>query len=199
MTPIGRLYRLVGFSCLKKRQKVSQRSLLSYWIISVSSKFPCSNLVSFLVVIITSPRMRWGISTLQVLHCVALENVTLLDLDALNGLHDLYLLNGAHGETIAAPLPIRFNTSSLQQTLVLLCFTTAEALEWRRHITSAKVAREDALEAFSRVRYIQVYPLISSYLFQTILHRHDWITTLPFIPSCSAEFGELIYTQGSHN
>lgn len=95
--------------------------------------------------------MRWGISTLQVLYCIALENVTILDLDTLNGLHDLYLLDGAYGETIAAPLPIRFDTTSLHQTLVLLCLTTAEALDWRRHITSAKTAREEALEAFSRV------------------------------------------------
>lgn len=99
-------------------------------------------------VIITRPRMRWGISTLQVLHSMLLEDMSILDVSAVD---DLYLLDASHGETIAAPLPIRYETLTVQKSLTLLCFTTLEAIEWRRHITAAKMGREGTMEAFSKV------------------------------------------------
>jgi hypothetical protein len=78
-----------------------------------------------------------------------LEDMSILDLDTAE---DLYLLDAGHGETIAAPLPIRYETSIAQNSLTLLCSTTLEAIEWRRHITTAKVGREGSMEAFSKVR-----------------------------------------------
>jgi hypothetical protein len=78
-----------------------------------------------------------------------LEDMSISDLDTAD---DLYLLDASHGETIAAPLPIRYETSTIQNSLTLLCFTTLEAIEWRRHITTAKVGREGSMEAFSKVK-----------------------------------------------
>ena len=78
-----------------------------------------------------------------------LEDISILDLDAAE---DLYLLDASYGETIAAPLPIRYETSTVQNSVTLLCFTTLEAIEWRRHITTAKVGREGSMEAFSKVK-----------------------------------------------
>jgi hypothetical protein len=79
-----------------------------------------------------------------------LEDMSILDIEAA----DLYLLDASHGETIAAPLPIRYENSTAQNSLTLLCFTTLEAIEWRRHITTAKVGREGSMEAFSKVKDI---------------------------------------------
>lgn len=133
--------------------------------------------------IVAHPRMRWGLSTLQVLHAMLLENMNILDLDAVD---DLYLLDASHGETIAAPLPISYETSSSTRSVTLLCFTTLEALEWRRHITVAKVARESAMDAFAK----------------NIFERGELINTVSFIPSCSAEFqfeGTKYFVIGGQN
>ncbi|KAG8829493.1 hypothetical protein FRC18_009267 [Serendipita sp. 400] len=133
--------------------------------------------------LITIPRMLWGLSSLNVLHSIPLENLEIVDLDALDDIHDLYLLESPQGETIAAPLPLRFESSNVQRTIVLLCFTTLEAIEWRRHITAAKLARENSICAFSR----------------TTLSRGVLIMETPFVPSCSASFylnGATYYLAG---
>ncbi|KAG8825396.1 hypothetical protein FRC19_011512 [Serendipita sp. 401] len=133
--------------------------------------------------LITIPRMLWGLSSLNVLHSIPLENLEIVDLDALDDIHDLYLLESPQGETIAAPLPLRFESSNVQRTVVLLCFTTLEAIEWRRHITAAKLARENSICAFSR----------------TTLSRGVLIMETPFVPSCSASFylnGATYYLAG---
>ncbi|KAG8829679.1 hypothetical protein FRC17_006198 [Serendipita sp. 399] len=123
--------------------------------------------------LITIPRMRWGLSSLQVVHSIPLENLEIVDLDELGGIHDLYLVESPQGgETIAAPLPLRFEVGNTQKTVSLLCFTTLEAIEWRRHITAAKLARESSIAAFSR----------------TTLSRGSWVMDTPFAPVCSASF-----------
>jgi hypothetical protein len=94
-----------------------------------------------------------------------LEDMSILDLDAAD---DLYLLDSSHGETIAAPLPIRYETSTAQKSLTLLCFTTLEAIEWRRHITAAKVGREGSMEAFSKVKNVSFFSSRSSLRFPRI-------------------------------
>ncbi|KAG8845564.1 hypothetical protein FRB91_001658 [Serendipita sp. 411] len=40
--------------------------------------------------LITIPRMLWGLSSLNVLHSIPLENLEIVDLDALDDIHDLY-------------------------------------------------------------------------------------------------------------
>jgi hypothetical protein len=110
-----------------------------------------SNTTLFLV-IISTPRMRWGLSTFRVLYAVILENIAIMDHEVSEGHHDLYLLDGAHGETIAAPLTLRITTSKTPKTdVTILCLTTVEAFEWRKHITTAKSARDDILETYTRV------------------------------------------------
>ncbi|PVG00772.1 hypothetical protein CPB86DRAFT_782329 [Serendipita vermifera] len=137
--------------------------------------------------IISLPRMRWGLSTFRVLYAATLENVTIMDHEVSEGHHDLYLLNGAHGETIAAPLTLRITTPKAPKTdVTLLCLTTMEAFEWRKHITAAKLAREDILETYTR----------------STLQRGDLIARTSFVPTCSAEFnyyGLKYYVIGGQN
>lgn len=104
-------------------------------------------------VIVTNPRMRWGVSSLQVMHAAALEDITILGSEALPGVHNLYLLESSHGETIAAPLPLRFETGKTGKDVLILCHTTMEANEWRKAISSAKAAREGALHNIYRVNF----------------------------------------------
>lgn len=95
--------------------------------------------------------MRWGLSSLQVIQSATLEDVTILDAEASAGVHGLYLLESNRGETIAAPLPLRFETGKTGKDVLLLCFTTMEANEWRRLINAAKSAREGALDNILKV------------------------------------------------
>lgn len=130
--------------------------------------------------ILTTPQMRWGLSFLQVEEVVALENLSILDLDESSSYHDLYLLDTPQGEVIAAPLTLQFEETSSAKTLTLLCHTTLEVLEWRRHLTAAKLTRESSVDGFPKTAFVQ----------------HALVASVSFSPSCSAEFSlnGVIYT-----